>query len=194
MSRWGRALVGALLLMALAAPASAHKMKVFADVEGDTVSGYAYFSPGGRAQRVGFVVTTGDGAPVLSGTTDEQGQFSFQAGARVDYLITIDGGDGHVATTRVMAADLPEAAPTVAVPAQRQNPNAADDDGLRAFIDRSVARQIRPLREQLDAYQEKIWWHDVIGGLGYILGLGGLAFGLSSRRERRGGDAGRPGR
>ena len=33
-----------------------------------------------------------------------------------------------------------------------------------------------PLREQLDQYEEKTRLHDVIGGLGYIVGLMGIAF------------------
>ena len=61
----------------------------------------------------------------------------------------------------------------------------ASNTDWRIFIDQSIARQIRPLREQIDAYQEKIWWHDVLGGIGYILGLGGLAFGLAERRRQR---------
>ncbi len=52
-----------------------------------------------------------------------------------------------------------------------------------ALLEQVVARQVRPLREQLDAYQNKIWWHDVVGGLGYIVGLGGLAFGLMRRKS-----------
>lgn len=53
-----------------------------------------------------------------------------------------------------------------------------------ARMERAIARQIRPLREQIEAYQEKIWWHDVLGGLGYIIGLSSLALAVARQRSR----------
>ena len=179
-----------LALCLSASPALAHKMKVFAAVEGDVISGYAYFSPGGRAQDIAISIATPDGA-VTTTTSDDQGNFRYQARLRADHLITADGGDGHTASAAVPAADLPSSLPLVpgAVPVQAPAPAATSQpsdkqDDLKAFIDASLSRQIRPLREQIDAYQEKIWMHDVLGGLGVIMGLGGLAYGLAERRRR----------
>ncbi len=180
----------ALVLLLLHSPAWAHKLRVFASAEGGRISGYAYFSGGVRAQEVTVTVITPDGQTVYQGRTDDQGQFGFAARQRSDHAIRVDGGDGHQADVIVSGLDLPpslpagaglpvaaSSSPIPAIPA-----DLAGDDGLRAYLDQAVARQIRPLREQLDAYQEKIWWHDVVGGLGYIIGMGGLAFGLSMRR------------
>ncbi len=187
------ALAAALAVLTLLAgntPASAHKMKVFATAEGAAISGYAYFSSGSRAMQAKVTATGADGIPVFEGVTDDQGQFAFPAVRRMDHVITVDGGDGHMATFTITAAELPEslppAGPASATPAPVSTPPAeiAPND-LRAFIDQSIARQIRPLREQLDAYQEKIWWHDVIGGIGYIVGVAGFAFGWANRQQAR---------
>jgi nickel transport protein len=184
-------------LSVTAGSAWAHKLKAFATAEGTTLIGYAYFSSGGRPRQASVAVTDADGNILTTTITDDEGNFRVEAKRRVDHRITVDGGDGHAATYTVTASELPDtlpaaggqpAAPVSAatVPADPPPEMAAPatDAGLRAFIDQSVSRQIRPLREQIDAYQEKIGWHDVLGGIGYIIGLGGLAFGLSERRRR----------
>ena len=55
---------------------------------------------------------------------------------------------------------------------------------LEARIERAIARQIGPLREELANYDDKVRWHDVLGGLGYILGITGLGCWLIERRRR----------
>lgn len=41
-------------------------------------------------------------------------------------------------------------------------------------IEQAVARAVRPLREQLALERERARLRDVLGGIGYILGLAGL--------------------
>ncbi|HLO75273.1 MAG TPA: hypothetical protein VK196_02305 [Magnetospirillum sp.] len=187
--------VAALALMAGNTPALAHKMKVFASATGATISGYAYFNGDSRAQQTKVTAQGADGSTVFEGLTDDQGQFSFVATRRMDHVIAVDGDDGHRSSFTVTAAELPDnlplagstnTTPTASSPASpaTQANVIADSGDLRAFIDQSISRQIRPLREQIDAYQEKIWWHDVIGGIGYIVGLAGLAFGWANRKPR----------
>lgn len=182
-----RALLPALLALLLSAsPALAHKLKVFATAEGAVIAGYAYFGGEARAAQSRVTILAPDDAVVHQGETDDQGQFRYTAQRRMDHRIVVEGADGHHADFTVTAAELPDSlpgGPTPAKPAQAASAAASTAD-LQALIDEAVARQIRPLREQLDAYQTKVWWHDVVGGLGYITGLAGLAYGLS-RRPRK---------
>ncbi|EPY02349.1 hypothetical protein [Magnetospirillum fulvum] len=173
-------------------PALAHKMKIFASATGATILGYAYFNADSRAVQTKVSVRGADGSTVFTGVTDDKGQFAVQATRRMDHHISVIGDDGHMATFTVTAAELPDSlppaggaapAPAAAVPAAAAATVVGSDD-LRNFIDQSVSRQLRPLREQIDAYQEKIWLHDVIGGIGYIVGVAGLAFGFANRRRR----------
>mgnify|MGYP006295030885 FL=1 len=60
------------------------------------------------------------------------------------------------------------------------------DPALAAAIERAVARQVRPLREEALAAREAVQLRDVLGGLGYILGLAGLGLWWRCRRGRTG--------
>jgi len=171
----------------LAAPAHAHKLKVFATTEGARVLGSAYFAGGGVAAGIAVTVDGPAGETLFQGRTDESGRFAFDAARRVDHRISVDGGDGHFARFTVPAADLPPTLPagerggvSEAAPAI-PGVGAAVAPAAPTCGEESLARQIRPLREQIEAWHEKIWWHDVLGGLGYIVGLAGLAFGLTRR-------------
>jgi nickel transport protein len=53
------------------------------------------------------------------------------------------------------------------------------------MIERAVARQVGPLREQLAGYEDTVRRHDVLGGLGYILGITGIACYLIARHNRQ---------
>ena len=173
--------------------AEAHGLKALVTVEGTSLVGSEYLTPRRPLRHATVTVTGADGNVLATTTTDDAGHFRIEAKRRVDHRIIVDGGDGHVATCTIRADELPDSLflspPTPLVQAGEGSREAlpalpAPGTDWRTFIDQSIARQIRPLREQIDAYQEKIWWHDVLGGIGYILGLGGLAFGLSGRRRR----------
>lgn len=167
-------LVGFAAALALSSgSAEAHKLKVFAAVDGDGLAGYAYFVPGGRAPQAAVTLETLDGKPVARTTSDDEGGFRFSVGEKVAYRLTVAAEDGHAATTTIAAEELPE-----------RLSGAENVQDLRTYLDHSLARQILPLRAQIDAYQEKIWWHDVMGGLGALFGFGGVAFGLAERRKR----------
>jgi nickel transport protein len=184
----------AVSLSVIAELAEAHGLKALVTVEGTSLVGSAHLTPRKPLRHATVTVTDADGNVLATTTTDDAGHFEVEAKRRVDHRIIVDGGDGHVATYTVRADELPDSlllsSPPAPLPQAGEGSTKAlpalpaPDADWRAFIDQSIARQIRPLREQLDAYQEKIWWRDVLGGMGYILGLGGLAFGLSERRRR----------
>lgn len=181
-------LLACALVVFASADAMAHKMKAFAAVEGDEIVGYAYFSPGGRVQRGEIAATTKDGRQLAAAKLDNDGNFRFPITERADILITVSGGDGHQAQTLIRAENLPGGSPSPA-PSPDQSETVqksqaiANDDALLRTLELAVERQIRPLREQLDAYQEKIWMHDILGGLGIIAGIAGLGWGLSRGRK-----------
>jgi len=212
MDRSTRVAAAVALVLTATGAAEAHKLKAFATAEGATVSGYAYFTPGGRAQQADVVVTGPGGVELLKTGVDPHGDFHFVAKQRVDYVITVDGGDSHVASYTIHAADLPDTLPAPAdgkllpldaplavaeaAPPQPSEPTPAsaclDPAALRALVRESVAREVNPLRQQLDAFQQAVGWRDVGGGLGYIFGLFGVAYGFASWRRTPRADTPQP--
>nr|WP_093192351.1 hypothetical protein [Thiocapsa sp. KS1] len=193
-----------LLLSILGAPAVAHKLQVFAFAEGARISGSVYFAGGGAASGSRIEVRDGEGRTLAELTPDGEGRFVYPAQAPVDHLIRAITGDGHQADWLVPAAELASGfgseGSTVegAEGAHRSAPSgigateasstpashmATLDPALEAAIERAVARQIRPLREQLIAAEDRIRLQDILGGIGFIMGLTGLALWLTSRRR-----------
>ena len=74
--------------------------------------------------------------------------------------------------------------PEAACPAGRCPSDRLAETGLEAKIEQAVARQVRPLREELLAAQGRAGLRDILGGIGYILGLVGLLIWWQSRRDR----------
>jgi nickel transport protein len=57
------------------------------------------------------------------------------------------------------------------------------DPALAAAIESAVARQVRPLREELAEARARARMQDVIGGIGYIVGVAGLVLWWTARRR-----------
>ncbi|MEO5338811.1 MAG: hypothetical protein H7841_18305 [Magnetospirillum sp. WYHS-4] len=173
----GKTGIAALLLLVLAtAPAWAHRINLFATAEGDRIKGVVTFGGGGKGAGLTVRAKGPDGALLGEAATGPDGGFSLPVGSRMDHLLTVDLDDGHAATFVVKAEEFPVTLP--AGDAARIPPGAGD-------LELAVARQIAPLRAQIAAYEERIRWHDVLGGIGYILGLAGIAFFLLGRRAPR---------
>ncbi|WP_295590491.1 hypothetical protein [uncultured Lamprocystis sp.] len=180
--------------LALSTPAQAHKLRVFAAAEGPLITGSAYFAGGGAAAGARIRVVDAQNRTLAEPTLDAAGRFSYRAQAAADLLIVAETGDGHRTEWRIPASDLtgsfpatdsgapepPATAPTAAAP-----PTPAPsglDPLLTTAIEGAVARQLRPLREELQSFQDQARLRDILGGLGYILGLMGLALWWRSRR------------
>jgi nickel transport protein len=187
--------VSAVLLL-MAAPAQAHKLKVFAAAVGPRIEGRAYFVGGGAAVGVRIRVEDPGGREIAAITADGEGRFQFTATARVDHVIVADAGDGHRSRLTLPAGDLPASLPApaeeIAAAAAEPEPETAPPPRLAVapaqlqdLVGEAVARQILPLRRQLDAHQDQVRLRDIVGGIGYIVGLAGLALWLAARRVRR---------
>lgn len=201
----------AFWLSVLPESVSAHKVKIFASAEGSQITGYVYYTGGGAPKQALILVQDQDGNELGELHTDENGEFSFSADARQDHLFILELADGHRASFTVKAEELPGS--LEGTKSAISQPRDADDTGERGnektsgtdepvasvqeqvtlqvsaeqlenLIEEAVSKQIRPLREQLDRYEEKVRLHDILGGIGYIAGLMGLGYFLSSRKAR----------
>lgn len=171
-------------LMALAAPAEAHKLKLFATVANDRVSGYAFFIGGGRAEGVNWSATSGSGGPIASGKTDDQGNYAFAVpGPEVaPVTVSVDTHEGHMASVTLGAERFGGAPAPAAAP--EAEPTGADQDArMAALVEAAVARQVTPLAEEIEALQDRLRYADILSALFMIAGLAGAGLWLSGRRK-----------
>ena len=177
-----------LVLILSASPVWAHKFKVFAFAEGNTIEGEAYFVGAGKASGAEITLFQ-NGQPVSLVLSDADGVFQFQQLTPADYWIKADAGQGHVAKYRVSAEEMgvtEQPAPAAETSGKEASPTTAvNNQGLAAIVESSVAHQLRPLREQIEQLKEERRLQDILGGVGYIFGLAGLASLLLSRKRQQ---------
>lgn len=159
--------------------ASAHEIHVTAHVHDGAIHGEARYpddTPVGGAKVTAFDPA---GEQIGRTTTDEQGEFSLEAKFRCDHRLLVDTGDGHGAEYTVRATLLP-----ANLPPRGDAPASGLPVGESASL-QAVVHELVHLGERLDRYERKVWLRDVLGGIGYILGIGGVAFFfLGARRQQ----------
>ncbi len=200
-----QSIVVALLIVALVAglaapPALAHKVVLSAYAAGDVIEGELGFSNGDMAVDTVVNVLDTDGNTLGETRTDADGFFVFTPTQAVPHVFKADLGAGHVAAVTLAVDDLPASvargAGTVVETSLAAAPGAIPSDGtvlpvaappsvVREMIAEAVRNEVRPLRREIAAYKEQHDLQTVLGGIGYILGVFGLAFFLLARRQRR---------
>lgn len=189
------------LVAALCGTAQAHKLKVFAFADGARIDGSAYFTGGSGAVGARFRVEDGEGNVLAEFEPAGDGSFSYMAEGVFDHVVIADTGDGHRARWRIEAAELETGFPHAADPGRvvdtasagstesssevSDKTSAEPDVGLQAAIERAVSRQIHPLREELIRTRDALRLADILGGIGYLFGIAGLALWWHARRARR---------
>jgi nickel transport protein len=198
--------------------AQAHKVNVFAYVEGDRVVVEGYFSASVKAQDCPVEVFDQGGKKIVEGKTDKKGLYSFKLADLPPFSgglrIVLDVGEGHKAEYTLSASDIPASnkkdvpanePPPKNEPPKNQSLNApappvtgstqvVDQAALAATLGTVLDKKLEPIVKMLGK-QEKLLLEekyggprmsDIIGGIGWIMGLAGLAaFFLSRNRSAK---------
>lgn len=188
------------LLLSSPMDAHAHKVNIFAYAEGGRVHTESYFADGGRAADCLVTVEDNSGKHLLEGTTDKDGMFSFDIPGPEDLRIVLHAGMGHKNDYVVKAAELGAAMTERQGPGSRgqgrvkgpvKEPEKAGSSPppsaveIRAIVDEAVEARLRPLYSMLADMKEKSErprLTDVIGGIGYIVGIMGIIMYFKSKR------------
>jgi len=206
----GIAVVIAVLVASFAATAHAHKVNVFAYAEGGKVHTESYFADGTRAAGCRVTVEDMSGRQLLEGTTDKDGMFSFDIPGPEDLRIVLHASMGHqndyVIKASELTAALPggggeaktwgaESRPVKEKPAMKEKPSArvsgtaaaaaVSVEELRAVVDETVESRLKPLYAMLADMREaedKPDVSEVVGGIGYIMGIMGVILYFKSRK------------
>jgi len=187
-----------LVSVALAPLASAHKVNVFAWVEGDTVHVEGYFAGNKKAQDSLVEVFDSSGEKLLAGRTNERGEFFFRIPKITDLKIVLTASMGHKndfvipmselgevsSQTRSESVDRTEPEPSEQNIVSGQVTTAVNLTQLESIIDTALDRKLTPLIKLIRASrQEGPTLSEVIGGIGYIFGLIGVALYFMSKKK-----------
>lgn len=185
-----------ILSCIFATSALAHKVNVFAYLEGDRVYVQGYFLDGKKAKNSKVTVYDSGDKPVVEGLTNEEGEFTFPLPAKQDIRIVLNAGEGHQAEYRFTAAEIAGVL-SDAVPQQSGNIAAANAAApetspsetsalapTNAELRRAVAEGVMPLAREISELKERRSLSDILGGIGFIVGVLG-AFAYFQARKRR---------
>ncbi|WP_404426664.1 hypothetical protein [Thalassospira australica] len=202
-------LIGALFIYG---NAQAHSLHVFAMGSGDVIDGYAYFGGGVRPHDAEIQLLDGTDRVIFAGKTNDQGEFKLRVSHRQDYVIEANSGDGHIASFKINGNELSDHLPSgnedinidvsqidtassfqsektrtssTTIAMDRSNAMITlSRDELDSLVDAAVSRHFRPLREQLVAYEDKVRFSDLLGGIGVIVGIFGAFAWFQAARSR----------
>ena len=187
-----------IFILALISPAQAHKVNLFAYAERGVVHVEGYFVDGTPSRNSRIVAYSQDGGVVAEGSTDSEGRYSFPVSRSENLRIVLEASMGHQNEILLTASEIGgeegharvKPAPSLggAEPATSgADQSTAATADLESTLARVLSEQLRPLRESLTRIQqahEKPGLREVLGGLGYIIGLAGVYLWAVSRRKK----------
>lgn len=174
-----------------------HGISVFAWLEGERVIVESKFSGGKRPMGATVRVFDPEGKELLTGVTDAHGGWSFDLPQRTALKIVLEAGMGHRGEWTLSAAEV--GATSSAAPAKDQtHSHIAAQSGEASSLDptaqsfeermqKIVAAELATVSSRLARLEERLdgpHLQDIIGGLGYILGLVGIGAYAQARRLR----------
>lgn len=200
------------LALLLPATAQAHRLNVYAWLDNDKIIVDCNFGQNHPAKEAAVAVLDSmTRQTLLNGKTDERGQFSFTVPSVIrqghGLIIDVNAGQGHHNVWSMDAAELYAAASLTAgfdkaAVAQQQNEQRelrtrpvppvglampegpVTQEQIRQIVKECLEAQLAPLRQELAASTiTEPTIVEIIGGLGWIMGLVGIALYFKSRKN-----------
>mgnify|MGYP000324329977 CR=1 FL=1 len=181
----------------LCARAEAHKVYIFAYVDGNKIFTSSGYSKKNRVQNGTLEVQdAASGKVLLTGTTDVKGDFNFDIpeearAGHLDLNLVILAGEGHRAVWKLPYAEYAADA-TVENSAEPAVETAVGDAGetvdvsdqrLERLVRRAVHSEVSGLKRMIaEMHDEDPGIKEVIAGIGYLIGIAGLLAYVRSRR------------
>jgi len=197
-----------LTTMFLAIPSTvfAHKVSIFAWVEGDMVHTQSIFFGGKKIQNATIKVFDASGKQLVEGKTNDNGEFSFRTPIKAAMKIVVSAGMGHQAIWNLKASDfentgrdIPHTEPASSreidnihppishaeIPLPPNAPSSIDPDEIRDIVEKALDKKLAPVLKMLsESRNQTPSIGDILGGIGYIIGLVGLAAYIVNRRKK----------
>ena len=166
--------------------------------EGGAVTGEGYFGTGDKAQNADVEIQDASGKVIAQGKTVTDGTFRIPLpqGAAPPLKVVLKAGEGHQNDFTLTAQDMglaSEASAGASVPASSQSAQsvqtaplqaaaALDAARIQSLVEAAAAKAVEekltPLKlelAKLTGQEQATRLRDIVGGIGWIVGLVGLA-------------------
>ena len=177
-------------------PLWAHRVEIYAWVEGEKIFTKSVFSGGHSAAHSKIEVFDNNGKRLITGKTDSQGMFSFPLPKNRGLRIVLHSPTGHGAELKLKAGEIP-------IKTDHQQRWTTDEDlpispvpcmsreEMRALMEEVLDEKLGPVQKSLAMSQKRgPGITEILGGIGYIVGLMGLAIAISRRKKPQSTDGG----
>ncbi|MEW6162514.1 MAG: hypothetical protein AB1606_04280 [Nitrospirota bacterium] len=183
--------------------AHAHKVNIYAYAEDGMVHSESYFVDGTKCKNsVIEVFDERDGTKLHEGKTDEEGKFLFKIPKATSLKLVLHASMGHQAEFTLSEDEVREAMGIKSrkseVQSQRPNPPFTKggcggitigpyipNTEIEAIVESVIDRKLKPMENMLVKLQEssgKPGITEIIGGIGYIIGILGILAYFKAKR------------
>lgn len=169
----------------------AHKVNVFAYVEGEKIYTESYFNDGKKCIDSKIEVFDNQGNKLLEGLTGKEGEFSFEVPSEYGNLkIVLTASMGHRAEYSISADELrgfvgliKEESVSIVSP----ETSLVDLKEIQLIIEDTLDEKLKPIMREMKeikkSQEDKISSTEIIGGIGYIIGIFGIIAYFLSRKK-----------
>ena len=183
-----------LIIIMINISAFAHKVNIFAYVEGEKIYTESYFNDGKKCVDSKIEVFDNRENKLLEGLTDEEGMLSFEIPSEDvidgDLKVVLTASMGHRAEYIISADELGDTVGLVKEglkePVSVVFPEVSSFDlkEIQLLIEDALDKKLEPILREIKRSQEhKISPTEIIGGIGYIIGIFGIAAYFLSRKK-----------
>ncbi len=180
-----------LLLTFTVKVADAHRVGLYGALQGDQVVGEATFGKGRPCKACEILVLDHENKEIASGRTDQDGRFSIPVSLKGIQSITLvlEAGPGHRAQWQIIVDDKAMAKREVSTtgPSNISHPPLSSFDlkEIKAIIREEILKANSQIMAELQGLKERAPGpSEILGGIGYIVGLMGLFLYLKAKKDK----------
>ena len=192
-------LIFLILLFLLNLEAFAHKINLFITQVENRLEGEGFFADGSPCKNCEITVFDPSEKEILKIKTDEKGKFSFSLPEKVERVkIILSAGEGHIVektvTIKRESKEKKDISKIEADKKRESENNLLVDEKLKESFTELNSRiinleaEVKALREEmlnLRKDMQKIAYRDIIGALGYLLGIFAIIYFFKNRNSKK---------
>ena len=171
-----------LFILLITLPTAAHKVILYAFVEGETIIAEGGFGDGSPAKNSNIKIYDSKGQLLKETITNEKGIaeisiLDLDLAEKSNLKIVLNAGLGHQADYTISEEELSDIGDKGISGDEGIEVNKIEEERLRTIISQELEKEIDPLRRRLVQIEndKRPGLTEILGGIGYIFGIMGTA-------------------